>query len=225
MEAEQHAAAQGVDAADHGRVHQPEAQQTLGHREHLGARRAGRRHREARAFEAEHVLHEGTDRMWRVHFAAVHVRREPAGRVELGVGVFGRADARCGRAHHHRDARRTEAPACVSRGVDEAVGAQAAPGKAVVAAVPAGDRCGQGRIEPVDLADPGGQRMAAEGIRPQAAAVLGHGRQHGCLAGAKRGRGGVGSDLNGGDSRQHGGPAKRRIIEIRSVAINWRHGN
>ena len=40
VEAEQHAAAQRVDAADHGRVDQAQADQPLGRGEHLGARRA-----------------------------------------------------------------------------------------------------------------------------------------------------------------------------------------
>ena len=66
VEAEQDAAAQRVDAADDGRVDQAEPEQPLRRGEHLGARRAGGRDRDARPFEAERLWTKPAERMRRV---------------------------------------------------------------------------------------------------------------------------------------------------------------
>ena len=95
VEAEQHAAAQRVDAADHRRVDQAEADQPLGRREHLGARRAGGRDRDARPFEAERLLHEASASECGVWTSGLRlVGREGAVASRRAVGGFGRADAR-----------------------------------------------------------------------------------------------------------------------------------
>ena len=106
-------------------------------------------------------------------------------------------------AESYSEARRAMAVPGGLHGVDETVGTQAAPGEAVVATVPARDRCRQRRVEAVDLTDPGGQRVAAESVWPQPRAMPGQRRQQGRLAvpdGAGRG---VAGDVNGGDTRRH----------------------
>ena len=108
VEAEQHAAAQGVDAADHRRIDEAQAQQPLGRREHLGARRAGGRDGDARPFEAERVVDEVGERVRRVDERVAVVGRE-ARRRRRGRGRRLRW-RRCSRSRCRGRARRGPAP-------------------------------------------------------------------------------------------------------------------
>ena len=117
----------------------PEPDQPLGRGEHLGARRAGGRHRLARAVQAQRLLHEHAERMRRVHRrcaspsgkrpSASSGRRHP--RFRRCSRSRCRGSRRCAPGRSAR-ARRPPRP--------EAVGLQPEPGETVVAAIPVGER-------------------------------------------------------------------------------------
>ena len=140
VEAEQHAAAQRIDAADERRVGQPGLDQARGLREHLRARRARGRDGHARPAQPGGVLHEIAERMRRVHDRALQVGREGGpgvGRFEARIGFFGRADARGRRADDDGDAVGAVALARGAHRVEHPVLLQRQPGEPVVAAFPA----------------------------------------------------------------------------------------
>jgi hypothetical protein len=89
---------------------------------------------------------------------------------------------------------RAEALALALDRVDESVLLQPELGQTVVAAIPAGPFAGQWRIEPGDLAGPGGQRTGLEWLLAQPAALRAQCRQLRRLARAQRRGDGVVSD-------------------------------
>ena len=202
VEAEQHAAAQRVDAADDRGIGEAESQQPLGVREHFGARGAGGRDRDARPVEREGLGEKCAERMWHVHARAPEVRREPAVGAEARVGLLGGADARGGGADDERDARGAVARARRRDRVQEAVGPRPEPGEPVVAAVPARVlRRQPHRLDAVDPSDPGGERLRREIVRPEAAAVRGERRGERVVADADGG----GRGERGDRERRHAG--------------------
>ena len=222
VEAEQDAAAQGVDAADDRRVGQAEPEHPLGAGEHLGARRAGGRDGDARPFEAERLLDEAGQRMRRVHERVAVARRKAAFAVERAVRVFGGADARGRGAEHERDPGRAVALARRMGGVDEVVGGEAEPGEPVVAAIPVGQRLGQAlRLDAGDAADPGGKRARTEVVGAQRRLAGAQGREQRCLAGAGRGRRRVGRDPEGREARRrHGRLGQEASLSERAVGLS-----
>ncbi len=195
VEAEQHAVAQGIDAADHRRVDQAEADHPLGAGEHLGAGRAGGGNGQARSFQRQRGGDEGGQRMRCVDRRAQHVVRKAAIGIEPAIGLLGGADAGGGGAQQQRDAVGAVARARGVHAVEEAVLVQAQPGQPVVAAIPAGQR-GRQRdgLHAIDAADPARQRRAAEIVRAQAAAGMPQCIELGGEAVAEGGSGGVRSD-------------------------------
>jgi hypothetical protein len=94
-------------------------------------------------------------------------------RLQPGVSLFARTNARRGRTDHHGDAIGAVAFASFSGGIDEAVRDQPAPGETVVTTIPFRELRGErGLFEPRDAADPGGDRRRSEIVGGQAAAAL-----------------------------------------------------
>lgn len=200
VEAEQHAAAQGVHAADQRRVdhiglHQP---RRLG--EHLGAGRTGRGHGHARATQAGGVLHEVAQRMRGVHDRAIQILGEAraVGVVDQPrIRFFAGADAGGGGADDHRYPLGAVALRGGLHGLRHPVLLQCQPGQAVVAAIPRVQRIGQHNLfNAIDAPDPAGQqRLRPEIVATQAAAS---GGQRGGLGGKP------GTECGGGSERGDG---------------------
>ena len=198
VKAEQHAVAQGVDAADHRRVDQAQADHPFGVGEHLGAGRAGGGNRQARALEFQRGGDEGGQRVRRVDRRAQHVVGEAAVGIEPAIGFLGGADAGSGRAQQQRHAAGAVARACGAHAFEEAVLVQAQPGQPVVAAIPRAKGGGQGDVfHAVDAADPAGQRRAADVVRTQPAARMLERVELCCEAAAHGGSGGIRGDREG----------------------------
>ena len=170
VEAVQHAAAQGVHAADQRRIGQPRGDQPVRLREYLRARRTGGRHRHARAARAGERLHERAERMHRVHDRPRQLVRKARafGRVlQSGVGLLAGADAGGGGAQHQRHAFGTVARDRGAHRVQHAILLQRDPGQAVVAALVSGERRRQRRVlDALDAADPAFERTAVR-LRPE----------------------------------------------------------
>jgi hypothetical protein len=173
VEAEQHAIAQAIHAADHRRIDQPEADHPLGIGKYLGAGRTGRGNREAWAFQLQRLSDESRQRMRFVDRRPQHVIRKAAIGIEPAIGLLGGADAGGGRAQQQRDAAGAIAFARGPDPVEETILIQAQPGQPIVAAFP--DRMGgrQGSVfHAVNAANPARQWRDAEIVWAQATAGL-----------------------------------------------------
>jgi len=134
--------------------------------------------------------------------------RKPVG-VEFAIRLFGHADARCRGADQQRDALRTVARDRRARGAQEAVGAEAEPGEAVVAAVVPGQLVGQGDLfDAVDAPDCTGQGRRGEIVRAQAAAPIAQRLDVRSASAPERGRCGMRGD---GKRRNAAGHASNRV--------------
>src|SRR5690606_23776949 len=194
VEAVQHAAAQGVHAADQRRVHDPGVDQPRRLREHLGAGRARGGHGDAGAAQPGRGLHEAAQRMRCVHLRPLQVGREGAAS-SARVRFLGGADARGRGAEHDRDPCGAVAPACRVDRLEQAVLLQRQPRQAVVAALPLRQCRRQRRVlDALHAADPGRQRGVAEIVAAQPPAPRPQRRQLRSAPGTERGGGSVGAD-------------------------------
>ena len=219
VEAEQHAAAQGIDAADQRRIDHAGLDQACGLREHLRARRARGGDGDARPAQAADALHEIAERMRGVHDRADQVGGEvrlAVGAVfEARIGLFGGADARGRCADHHGHAIGAVVRHHRVQRVGDTVVLHGQPGEAIVAAVPAGQFGRQGdALETVDPADPAVQRLLAIGKRAeivaaQSAAAFAQRIGLRLAAAAERGGRGVGAHGQWRHAR-HGQRQRRR---------------
>jgi hypothetical protein len=216
VEAEQHAAAQRIDAGEDDRVGEAEPDQAFALGEDLRARRARGRHRHARPARADEAVEEQAERVQRVQFG-LGERGGKAAVVERAVGRFGRADARRRGRREQRDALGAVARDSGAGGVEETVGVQAEPSQAMVAAVEVAQVRGQvDRFDAVDAAYRARQRRVGEVVRAQPAAALAQRAQVRLAPAAERGRCGESGD---GERRDAAGHAVKASKSARNYAM------
>ena len=218
IEAVQHAAAQGVDAADQGGIGEPGFDQPCRLCEHLGTGRTRRRHGHARAAQAGRLAHEIAQRMQGMHDRSLHglgkLRRPVGAGLQLRVGLLGFADAGGRGAEHQRHALGAVAFAHDRKRIKHVVLLQRQPGEAIVAAFPARELGRQWRIlEAVDAPDPGVEGGIAEIIAAQASTARPQGIGLRGTAAAERSRCGVSMD----GQRRHG------LGALDMQQLRWRH--
>ena len=164
VEAEQHAAAQGIHAADQRGIHHAGLDQACGLGEDLGAGRTRRGHGDAGAAQAGSELHEATQRMRGMHLRPVEIGGEVARVAFSGksrIGFLAGADAGSGGTHHHGHAVAAMPRHHGGEGLQYSILLQGQPGEAVVAALPLMPCGGQGCLfQACDAAYPAVEPLA-----------------------------------------------------------------
>src|SRR5581483_9477832 len=216
IEAVDHAAAQTVDAADHGRIGESGAQQAFGAGEDLRAGRARRGDAEAGTRDVERARYERAERMRLVHAAGALLSVHAAIGVELAVGALRLADARRRGAEDERYARLAVA---FRRGRDafaETVLGEPEPSQAMIARIPDFEpRWPAHIVDFGDATDPARQRFGSEIVAHETARA----RAERTGERLRTAAGGAGDGVRGNGQRRNAG---RQAHERYRTAAQYR---